>query len=179
MPCSMSLCPELFSVSLSTHQPWTPETSLPTATVIETVLDRMWLLDVRSKELKQVAHESSQPYGILSHVWLQPNEEEVSFWDLSNTVRRLGARRKKGYAKLHSVCKMAEKHGLKYVWVDTCCINAANESERAEAIRSMYKWRKTASVCYACLFDAIRPPESEWYLEPSQPQIPDSAWFRR
>jgi hypothetical protein len=42
---------------------------------------------------------------------------------------------------------------LKYAWVDTCCIDKKSSAELQEAINSMFRWYKSAAVCYAYLSD--------------------------
>ena len=63
-------------------------------------------------------HDSSTPsYAILSHRW---EDEEVSYQELRDAVPAV--RRKKGFLKIRQCCQQAMNDGLKYVWVDTCCI---------------------------------------------------------
>jgi hypothetical protein len=57
------------------------------------------------------------PYVILSHTWGR-DEDEVTFNDLESG----SGTSKAGYAKLQFCGRQAEKDGLEYFWVDTCCI---------------------------------------------------------
>ena len=57
------------------------------------------------------------PYGILSHTWGEENEE-VTFLDFKNGC----GKSKAGYAKLKFCGDRAQEDGLRYFWVDTCCI---------------------------------------------------------
>ena len=57
------------------------------------------------------------PYAILSHTWLQA-KDEVTFKDLQDG----NGRNKDGYKKIQFCGEQAAKDGLKYFWVDTCCI---------------------------------------------------------
>ena len=45
------------------------------------------------------------------------------------------------------------QNNLKYIWMDTCCINKEEEGELAEAIVLMFHWYSSAKVCYAYLPD--------------------------
>jgi len=45
------------------------------------------------------------------------------------------------------------RDGLRYVWIDTCCIDKTSSVELQEAIHSMFNWYKQSTVCYAYLFD--------------------------
>jgi hypothetical protein len=56
-------------------------------------------------------------YAILSHTW-GADEEEVTFEDLRDGSGTIKA----GYKKLLFCGKQAQKDGLQYFWVDTCCI---------------------------------------------------------
>jgi Heterokaryon incompatibility protein (HET) len=61
--------------------------------------------------------DDAPSYAILSHTWGE-DEDEVTFDDLENG----SGTSKAGYAKLQFCGKQAKKDGLKYFWVDTCCI---------------------------------------------------------
>lgn len=50
-------------------------------------------------------------------------------------------------------CEQAQRDGLHYAWVYTCCIDKRSSSELSEAINSMFNWYSCASVCYAYLAD--------------------------
>jgi hypothetical protein len=49
--------------------------------------------------------------------------------------------------------EQAKLDGLDYVWVDTCCIDKANNTELTKAINSMFRWYKDAKRCYVFLSD--------------------------
>ncbi|KAF5489753.1 Vegetative incompatibility protein HET-E-1 [Colletotrichum siamense] len=86
------------------------------------------------------------PYVILSHTW---EDEEVTLQDW-NSPTRDGM---KGFHKIRMTCQLAACDGIKYAWVDTCCIDKSNSAELSEAINSMYRWYKGAKVCYTYLSD--------------------------
>ncbi|EHK19758.1 uncharacterized protein TRIVIDRAFT_46904 [Trichoderma virens Gv29-8] len=87
-------------------------------------------------------------YAILSHTW-DSDTQEVTFRDL---VDGTGIE-KTGYDKIRFCAAQARRDGLRYIWVDTCCIDKANNTELAEAINSMFRWYQNASRCYAYLSD--------------------------
>lgn len=169
----------------------------------------MWLLNAETECLEHAVSDKSaqskdeKPYAILSHRWLKDNVQEVSYSDVRSNVAKKPGRsskawlsrvlakpaysKKAGYRKVSLACKQAREHGLKYVWIDTCCINKADEAETAESIRSMYNWYRQARVCYVYLADVTAErldvfgkqtagPEkqSDWRL-----QLEDSEWFNR
>ena len=83
-------------------------------------------------------------YGILSHTW-GADAEEVTFRDLVDGT----AMSKVGYDKIRFCEEQARRDGLKYFWVDTCCIDKSSSAELAEAINSMFQWYSKAVKCYA------------------------------
>jgi hypothetical protein len=88
------------------------------------------------------------PYAILSHTW-GADTEEVTFEDLTNGT----GKDKPGYGKIRFCGEQAERDGLKYFWVDTCCINKSNPAELSHAINSMFCWYGNATRCYVFLSD--------------------------
>jgi hypothetical protein len=85
------------------------------------------------------------PYAILSHTWGSDNEE-VSFKDLTEGK----GSNKKGYGKLTFCARRALYDGLRYFWVDTCCIDKSSSAELSEAINSMFRWYKEAMYDTQC-----------------------------
>ncbi|KAJ3492601.1 hypothetical protein NLG97_g5280 [Lecanicillium saksenae] len=63
-----------------------------------------------------VGDDKVPPYAILSHTW---GAEEVTFKDLLDGAGRAKA----GYEKIRFCGEQARRDGLKYFWVDTCCID--------------------------------------------------------
>ncbi len=85
-------------------------------------------------------------YAVLSHTW-GPAPEEATFKDLVDGT----GKDKVGWKKIRFCAEQARRDGLQYFWVDTCCINKANNTELSEAINSMYKWYRNAARCYVFL----------------------------
>lgn len=95
----------------------------------------MWLINTSSLRLEHIVSPESRHYAILSHTW--DEGQEVTFQDMANLNAQ---RRKKGFKKIKRTCRIARSRGLKYAWIDTCCINKENNTELAEAINSMFAW---------------------------------------
>jgi len=112
------------------------------------------------------------PYAILSHRW---EEQEVSLEDMRPGGDAKGM---KGYRKLQLSCAMAAHQGLKYIWIDTCCIDKTSSAELSEAINSMFRYYRGAEVCYAYLSDvaSVKMPNP---LNPDDSDFCQSTWFRR
>ena len=87
-------------------------------------------------------------YAILSHIW-GADDDEVTF----NDLRSGSGKSKRGYTKIHFCGEQARKDGLQFIWVDTCCIDKANNTELSEAITSMFCWYRDAAKCYVFLSD--------------------------
>jgi archaellum biogenesis ATPase FlaH len=98
--------------------------------------------------------EDTKPaYAILSHRW-GAEADEVTFEDV---VENTG-KNKPGYAKIRFCGEQAQRDGLQYFWVDTCCINKANKAELSLAIQSMFRWYRNSARCYVYLSDVLSRP---------------------
>ncbi|KAF2188149.1 HET-domain-containing protein [Zopfia rhizophila CBS 207.26] len=86
-------------------------------------------------------------YAILSHTWQE--DEEVTFSELVKGSNKTKA----GYDKIRFYAQQAKRDGLEYFWVDTCCINKADQAELQDAINSMFRWYQNAARCYVFLSD--------------------------
>jgi hypothetical protein len=137
----------------------------------------MRLLNCKSMTLKYFG-ESDLPrirYAILSHRWLENNDEETSFEDIQNPKRDT-VQKKLGFKKIQQCCKQAIKDGIDWIWVDTCCIKQSSSTELSESINSMFRWYGSATVCYAYLFDVYGSPLHD---EQSAREFRNSSWFTR
>lgn len=154
----------------------------------------MRLIDVETLELKEFVDDNIPPYAILSHTW---GQEEVSFQDLcwlndyeyqrlaptslpallSRTQRwrrnkATAIYRRVGFEKIVQSARLAEEKRLRYVWVDTCCIDKSSSSELSEAVNSMFHWYKKSTVCFVFLSDVRSRARRRRFFE-------NSRWFTR
>ena len=120
----------------------------------------MWLLSTDRAEL----HFFSSPeqvkdgYATLSHVW---DGEEQSFQDLRRIQKKCARnftkkrRNPRNFVceKIRKCCELAESHGYKWVWIDTCCIDKTSSAELSEAINCMFRYYSLARICYGYLRD--------------------------
>ncbi|KAF1965715.1 HET-R [Bimuria novae-zelandiae CBS 107.79] len=116
------------------------------------------------------------PYAILSHTWSEG--EEVTFKDLIEGT----GQDKAGYKKIQFCGQQAERDGLQYFWVDTCCIDKSNQVVLQNAINSMFHWYQHAKQCYVYLSDvsiAKRKRSSEYSKLTWEPAFRMSRWFTR
>ncbi|CAN9446048.1 unnamed protein product, partial [Alternaria alternata] len=116
-------------------------------------------------------------YTILSHTWGK-DEEEVSFADIMNG----GGKEKAGYKKIGFCGEQTQRDGIRYFWVDTCCIDKSNMAELSLAIRSMFRWYQDATKCYVYLSDVStkkRKLDGMLAETPSEHPMTSSRWFKR
>lgn len=107
----------------------------------------MWLINTKTFVLEYFVDPPSGLYAILSHTW---TDNELSFHEFKDVDR---ASSHPGWQKIESTCRLAKEHGLKFAWVDTCCIDKSSSAELTEGINSMFRWYQEAAVCYVFLFD--------------------------
>jgi hypothetical protein len=94
--------------------------------------------------LREFIGSAVPAYAILSHTW---GKEEVSFQEVDAGT----GKDKAGWRKIEFCAKQAGADGLRYIWVDTCCIDKRNVVELSEAINSMFRWYQKAARCYVYL----------------------------
>ncbi|KAK7443560.1 hypothetical protein VKT23_015733 [Stygiomarasmius scandens] len=105
-------------------------------------------------------NETIPPYAILSHWWIEG--KEVVYEEFRNL--HWWTKFKSGYRKIKAACRQARRDGIRYIWVDTCCIEQGNHDDVAANITSMYAFYQNAEVCYAYLADMGAEFEtSEWF----------------
>ena len=112
-------------------------------------------------------------YAILSHRW-EADNEEVTLQDLVSGV----AAGKRGYRKIRFCAEQAQRDGLQYFWVDTCCIDKMNFTELSTAINSMFRWFRNAVKCYVYLSDVSTDEDSRLAMS-WEPAFCRSQWFNR
>lgn len=123
------------------------------------------------------------PYAILSHCW---GQEEVTYQDVlllnlipaspeySRSRNRIQA--KEGWAKIkHGASTALNRFKLKYIWVDTCCIDKTSSAELSETINSIYRLYQQSSICLAYLSDVAPGSGGESVSVAFQ----NSRWFTR
>ena len=113
-------------------------------------------------------------YAILSHTW---GTEEVSLQEVEAGT----GKNKDGWKKIEFCAKQAGADGLRYIWVDTCCIDKKDAVELSEAINSMFRWYQSAARCYVYLSDlSTENAEQNGQVNPTwEPAFRNSRWFTR
>ncbi|KAI0518308.1 HET-domain-containing protein [Xylaria bambusicola] len=110
-------------------------------------------------------------------------EVELGVRDWRNIIGPDSYLNRFGYWKILKACLLARKDGLKFLWVDTNCIEKTSSAELSEAINSMYAWYRSSAVCYAYLSDVyIKDPTYDGTGDlrgDSLESFRRSRWFRR
>lgn len=128
----------------------------------------MRLLNAGTFELEEFIADIPR-YSILSHTW---GKDEVSFQDISANLD--ASTSKEGFTKIRYCSAQTLADGLRYCWVDTCCIDKTSSAELSEAINSMFRWYREADCCYVYLADVYAEPASEF-----GDSLHQSRWFTR
>ncbi|KAG2359515.1 hypothetical protein BDR07DRAFT_1378631 [Suillus spraguei] len=76
-----------------------------------------------------------------------------------------------GITKLQSFCKTAHAAGYHWGWIDSCCIDQANNVELQTSLNSMFAWYQTSALTMVYLSDV--PPSSK------PGALARSAWNKR
>jgi hypothetical protein len=125
--------------------------------------------------LTEVLVDNIPPYAVLSHRW---EAEEVTLKDLTDGL----GKNKAGYKKIRFCGEQAGRDGIRYFWIDTCCIDKSNSAELGEAINSMFRWYRDATKCYVYLSDvsgSTSNTDNNSPLLPWEPAFRESKWFTR
>jgi len=118
--------------------------------------------------------ESAIPnYAILSHRW---GTDEVTFKDLTDGTSKSKAG---GYSKIQFCEDQTRRDGLKYYWIDTCCIDKSSSAELSEAINSMFRWYQEAARCYVYLSDVSTRDQKASDACTWESAFRASQWFTR
>jgi len=129
-----------------------------------------------SLALREFSDRNVPTYAILSHTWATDHSREVSFQDVESGT----AKTKPGYEKIRFCAKQTAADGLRFFWIDTCCIDKKNAVELATAINSMFRWYQKAARCYVYLSDvSIRGEQGRQFSPGWEPGFRKSRWFTR
>jgi len=123
-------------------------------------------------------------YATLSHQWGAVSEE-IHLQSLGSSAQKIQDNIKQGVrsghidgiSKIAGCCIQAKKPdiNLKYIWVDTCCIDKTSSTELTEAINSMFNLYAESTICFAHLADvSSTPSDREFHAE-----VQRSRWFAR
>ncbi|KAM5534181.1 hypothetical protein V8D89_012201 [Ganoderma adspersum] len=140
----------------------------------------MWLLSTDRAELRYFARnfDATGGYAILSHTWDGDEQTLQEVRAIGERCRASGTNPRDDpelSSKIRNCCILVEKHGYRWVWIDSCCIDKTSSSELSEAINSMFRWYKEAEVCFAYLADV----PSDCVLRKHKSAFRRSRWHTR
>jgi hypothetical protein len=127
----------------------------------------MRLLNVDSLNFEDFRDADTPRYVAASHRWL--TNGEVTFQD----VRDRRNTNSESYQKVEAFAGYVREKlsPVKWLWIDTCCINKDSAAELSEAINSMFAWYHGAELCLAYLAD-VKTGDGMSTFE-------NSEWFKR
>lgn len=118
-------------------------------------------------------------YAILLHRWIG---SEITFEQLGGHIDQLRAAGTRPLEspqqeKIRGACQTARAKGIRWVWIDTCCIDKSSTSELSESLNSMFRWYRDAKLCITYLSDVVRKGagREDFANEVGHPAV----WFSR
>lgn len=148
-------------------------------------MSKMRCLNTETFELHSATPDKfkAEGYAILSHHWMDTEILCHEIRHYSHELRETrGRHRVPQLDKILGACVTAREQGIRWMWIDSCCINKPNSSELAESINSMFKFYADALVCFAYLADVRRDsnaanasPQMLYDARTGKP----SKWFTR
>lgn len=132
----------------------------------------MRLLNTDSLQFREFFDHCIPSYAILSHRW---GSDEATFQDFERGKQQSRG----GFPKIRGCCQLAKEQGHEWAWIDTCCIDKKSSAELTEAINSMYKWYRSAQVCYVYMTDVLREKHVPSMLPLSTERFCGSSWWTR
>ncbi|KAF0325649.1 het domain-containing protein [Colletotrichum asianum] len=140
----------------------------------------MKLINVHTLEIEAFnAGEQVPRYAILSHTW---GGDEISFHEWITNFGNTSPEylEKEGYLKIINACSKTRDDKLRYLWVDTICIDKSSSAELSEAINSMFAWYERATVCIVYMADVEWEDELIHKIHTNQySSFGSSRWFTR
>ncbi|KAK7443548.1 hypothetical protein VKT23_015721 [Stygiomarasmius scandens] len=131
-------------------------------------------IDTQTLQLVEFEENSFiPPYAIISHIW---NEGEEILYDEFIEPREKTSV-KQGYWKIMKACRQALQDGIRYIWLDTCCIEREKHEDVAENVSLVYAYYQNAEVCYVYMAD-VEEKEDMFGKQSTLEQEGTSQWFR-
>ncbi|KAI9162746.1 Vegetative incompatibility protein [Paramyrothecium foliicola] len=124
----------------------------------------------------------TEGYAILSHRWA---DYEITYDQIGEYAAELrntrGSHCIPQLDKIFGACSIARYQGIRWMWIDSCCIDKTSSQEYQESINSMFRWYSDALVCITYMSDVRKNPgigaEAQIFYD-SQTRKP-SVWFTR
>ncbi|RYP43803.1 hypothetical protein DL768_009664 [Monosporascus sp. mg162] len=147
-------------------------------------MSNMRCLDTATFELHHNQQNvfKTEGYAILSHRWA---ENEITFDRIGDYAEELRNTKDSHCIpqldKIFGACTIARYQGIRWMWIDSCCIDKSSSQEYQESINSMFKWYSDAVVCITYMSDVrknLNVTTGPQVFYDSQTGKP-SVWFTR
>jgi hypothetical protein len=127
----------------------------------------MRLLHVESLEFSEFSEANRPSYVAASHRW--DANSEATFQDFKNRQKTTND----GCKKVEAFARYVRENvsSIKWLWIDTCCINKESAAELSEAVNLMFEWYRSAELCIAYLADVE--------VAEDKSSLANSVWFNR
>lgn len=143
----------------------------------------MRLLDTTTFQLAPNSPSASKKerYAILSHRWVG---SEITYEQLdahTDALRAAGTTPLSSpqQEKIRGACQTARAMGIRWMWIDTCCIDKSSNSELSESLNSMFNWYRDAALCITYLADVTRKGDWKHEEDLTNDAGHPSVWFSR
>lgn len=160
----------------------------------------MRLINVHTLEMRSFSNAAIPNYAILSHRWLN-DEQEISLQEYTSGAYQ----QRPGYKKIIDLCSFVRdandrfradletsgrRHdpldGVEWIWIDTCCIDKTSSADLSESINSMFEYYAKATTCVVYLRDVSTAPCGlQWCdvecvrCQATEEEVRSSEWFHR
>jgi hypothetical protein len=123
--------------------------------IILLTINIMRLLHTATLQLHEGEHTKFREdgYAVLSHRW-GPNEITLhQFESHAEQLKSDTGESSPQLDKIRGACETAHSKDIRWLWIDSCCIDKRDLVETTEAINSMYKWYHNSALCIVYLHD--------------------------
>lgn len=115
----------------------------------------MRLLNTTNLEFQSGEHTKfcQEGYAVLSHRWFPHEVTLAQFGSHVEELRSGSSVLSPQLDKIRGACLTARNKGIKWVWIDSCCIDKRDLVETTESINAMYRWYRDSTLCIVYLYD--------------------------
>jgi hypothetical protein len=78
-------------------------------------------------------------------------------------------------------CSVVRRLGLKYIWIDMCCLNRRDRTELSQSYQAMFSYHQNATISLVHLYDVLRLDRDETVWDVSagmEIEISLSGWLK-
>ncbi|KAH8879936.1 hypothetical protein GQ53DRAFT_737898, partial [Thozetella sp. PMI_491] len=144
----------------------------------------MKFLATASLKLVAFADDPPPDYAILSYTYSQPSDEltaqDVSRLSSADPAgNNCQGRHAAGLRRVIKACAYARARNIKYLWVDSLCIDQSSSAELAESVIASFRLVWDAALCIAYLSDLPAETGNDATLADQESALSGCRWFTR